>query len=109
MSDNIKEFKKKIAAPKDEMNGFVPFACATCGSMHFKQIYLMMRKSAILSDHGHEEFAPIQSFACETCGWVIGSPIDQEAKDIFEKMKVGQKDEFAKIQNEINGASITIE
>ena len=105
--DNITELRKQSGRP--EMDGFMPFNCQQCESTHFEQVFLMLRKSAILTSSGQEEFAPIPAFACKTCGWVIGSPVDQEAKDIFKKAMQQNREKFEEVKTDLTGSSVSIE
>jgi hypothetical protein len=44
--------------------------CDNCGNYTFVPVMMMKRLSAILSPTGQEAVIPIQSFACNACGWI---------------------------------------
>lgn len=44
--------------------------CDNCGNYTFVQVMMMKRLSALLSPTGQEAIIPIQTFACNACGWL---------------------------------------
>ncbi len=60
--------------------------CDNCGNYTFVPVMMMKRLSAILSPTGQEAVIPIQSFACNACGWInkefLPTGQDEEADTI---------------------------
>jgi len=44
--------------------------CDNCGNYTFVQVMMMKRLSALMSPTGQEAIIPIQTFACNACGWL---------------------------------------
>ena len=44
--------------------------CDSCGNYTFVQFMMMKRLSALMSPTGQEAIIPIQTFACNACGWL---------------------------------------
>lgn len=44
--------------------------CDSCGNYTFVQVMMMKRLSALMSPTGQEAIIPIQTFACNACGWL---------------------------------------
>ena len=45
-------------------------SCESCGNLTFTDVMMMKRISPIISPTGKEAVVPIQTFACNACGFV---------------------------------------
>ena len=53
-----------------DLNNASDVVCDNCGNYTFVAVMMMKRLSALLSPTGQEAIIPIQSFACNACGWI---------------------------------------
>ena len=83
--------------PANDSAGFLPCRCELCQGPFFDHIFTLTRRSAIISATGQDEIRPVGVFRCENCGWVLGSPVSDEAKkhvkEMMDKMKADQNKE----------------
>tara|TARA_Y100001963_G_C6792869_1_gene456709 strand:- start:9409 stop:9705 length:297 start_codon:yes stop_codon:yes gene_type:complete len=53
-----------------DINAATDVTCDNCGSMKFQITFLLKRVSPLVSPTGEEITLPIQTFSCQSCGWV---------------------------------------
>jgi len=53
-----------------DLNSATDVHCDKCNSMKFQVTFLLKRISPLVSPTGEEVTLPIQTFSCQSCGWI---------------------------------------
>jgi hypothetical protein len=53
-----------------DLNSATDLTCDNCGSMKFQVTFLLKQVSALISPTGEDVTIPIQTFSCQSCGWI---------------------------------------
>lgn len=81
MADNISQFNAGRRTPnRDDGDGFLPMPCETCGCPFFDETHTLAKRSRIVSPSGQDEIRPMIIFRCEACGWIVGTPVDENIR-----------------------------